>query len=287
MIRRALIHVAGPPNSGKTTLIERLLENELALATCVRGERIAGQRREHESAPRGHRELRRYRESGASGVALYRFPRPDTEAFYESEVMADYSEAVFIEGDCPVEYVDLSIFVAPVPRLGESLLRRVVRDQAAKRRASIERHAAALEIRETLAGYLAQEVRSLTALAGGRPEALDELRVSMKRGLQEARRTPPPAATEHWALGEPYAGLERAQLVVVNLRLEDDSLRAEELCAEIPRLRKDRAVYDDVIGLFGNRVPITAEVANLCNPKDAGLRKCINRVRRALKAVSG
>lgn len=120
MIHRALIHVAGPAEASKTTLIEWLLEKRLAFATCIRGERVAGLRREEESGPRRHPELRRYRELGASAVALYRFPRRDTETFYDSDVMREYSEAVFIEGDCPVDYVDLSIFVAPAPRPGES-----------------------------------------------------------------------------------------------------------------------------------------------------------------------
>lgn len=287
MIYRALIHVAGPPGSGKTTLIERLLERELAHATCVRGERVAKLRREEESAPKGHPEIRRYRKSGACGVALYRFPATDTQAFYETEVMGDYSEVVFIEGDCPVEYVDLSIFVAPAPLPGESLLRRVIRDHPVEYRASIGRHAAAFENRESLARLLAQEVgEPLAAFALGRPEMMDELLGAMKRGVKKARLAPPPAPTEHWVLGERYAGLERAQLVVVNRRPEDDPQRAEELRAEIPRLRTDRAVFDDVIGLSGNRVPVTAVVASLGDRKDAGLRKCAHRIGRTLRAVS-
>ncbi len=288
MIHRALIHVAGPPESGKTTLIERLFERELAFAACVRAERVADLRREQESAPARHPELDRYRESGASEVALYRFPRPDTEAFYESEVMSEYSEAVFIEGDCPVEQVDLSVFVAPAPLPGESLLRRVVRDHVTEHRASIERYEKAFETRESLASYLATAVEEpLVTLALGQPEMLDELLGSMKRGFEKVRRLSPPAPTEHWAFGERYSGLGRAQLVVVNRRPGDDAQRAEELCAEIPRLRKDRSIFDDVIGPFGNRLPITAVVANLGDPKDAGLRKCCNRVRRTLRAVSG
>lgn len=204
MIRRALIHVAGPPESGKTTLIERLLDKQLAFAACIRGERVERLRRERESAPKKHSELRRYREAGASAVAFYRFPSPDTEAFYDSEVMGNYSEAVFIEG----------------------------------------------------------------------------------RGLAKAREAPPPNPTEHWALGDRYDGLERAQLVVVNVRPEDDWGRAEELCGEIPRLRKDPAVFDDVSGRSGNRVPITAVVASLTDPKDTGLSKCFSRVRRTLRSVS-
>ena len=288
MIHRALVHVAGPPGVGKTTLIERLLESELALATCIRAERDPKLRHEKESAPRGHPELRRYREKGASAVALYRFPRPDFEAFYCSSVMEEYSEAVFIEGDCPLDSVDLSVFVAPSPRAGDSLLRRVTRDHAAEHRASLDRYAAASATRETLARYLAKELgEPMATLALRRPEVLDELRASMKRGLATARRAPPPAPTEHWALGERYEGLERAQLVVVNLHGEDDRARADNLCREIPRVRKDPAVFEDVIGVYGHRVPITAVVTNLENPKDPGWRKCTSRVRRCLSSVSG
>ena len=287
MIHRALVHVAGPPGVGKTTLIERLLESEVAFATCIRTERDPGLRHEEESAPKRHPELRRYREKGAAAVALYRFPRPDSDAFYCSSVMEEYSEAVFIEGDCPLDFVDLSVFVAPAPRGGESLLRRTTRDHAAEHRASLDRYAAAFATRETLARYLAEELGEPMATAAlRRPEVLDELRASMKRGLAKARRAPPPAPTEHWALGERYEGLAGAQLVVVNLHGEDDRARAEDLCREIHRLRKDPTVFADVIGGHGSRVPITAVVSNLENPKDPGWRKCSSRVRRCLKSVS-
>jgi hypothetical protein len=177
--------------------------------------------------------------------------------------------------------------VAPVLRPGESLLRRLIRDRAAEQRTSIERHAAAFESRESLARFLAEELgEPRAAFALGRPEMMDELLGAMKRGVEKARLAPPPAPTAHWALDERYSGLERAQLVVINRRPEDDPRRAEQLCAEIPRLRKDRAVFDDVIGISGNRVPVTAVVANLEDATDGGLRKCFNRIRRTVRAVS-
>jgi hypothetical protein len=144
-----------------------------------------------------------------------------------------------------------------------------------------------LESRESLASYLAQEMGELLAkIALGRPEMLDDLLGAMEKGLEKARRGPLPRATEQWALGDRYRGIERAQLVIVNLRPEDDLERARDLCAEIPRLRKDRDVFGDVIGPLGNRVPITAVVADLVEPSDAGLRKCLARVRRTLRSVS-
>jgi hypothetical protein len=287
VIHRALVHVAGPPGVGKTTLIERLLESELAFATCIRAELDPRLRHEEESAPKRHPELRRYREKGAGAVALYRFPRPDSEAFYCSSVMEEYSEAIFIEGDCPLDFVDLSVFVAPAPEGGDSLLRRVPRDHAAEHRASLDRYAAAFATRETLARYLAEELgKPMATLALRRPELLDELGASMKRGLDKVRQAPPPAPTEHWALSERYQGLAGAQLVIVNLYGEDDRARAEKLCREIHRVRKDPPVFEDVIGVCGNRVPITAVVTNLENPQDPGWRKCSSRVRRCLRSVS-
>ncbi len=135
MRARALVHVGGPLGAGKTTFIERLLNGEVAFALCVRAEREVKLRKSHESAPKAHTELRRYRSSGASAVALYRFPAPSTDEFFTSDFMQEYSEAVFIEGSCPIDYVDLSVFVAPVPPEGRSLLRRVVREHVAAHRA--------------------------------------------------------------------------------------------------------------------------------------------------------
>jgi len=261
MRERALVHVAGPPGAGKTTFIERLLDAEVAFAICVRAEHEVNLRKGQESAPKAHAELRRYRGAGAGAVALYRFAEPSTDEFFTSDFMQEYSEAVFIEGECPIGYVDLSVFVAPTPPKGRSLLRRVVRDHAAAHRASIEQLALALE----------------------QPRVLVQLRHSLKAKLAEARRAPPPAPTEHWALEEGYAGIERAQLVVVNVRSDTDHRAAESFVVEFARLRKDEEVYRDVVGLRGNKLPVTAVVADLANPKDPGLKKAVARVKRATK----
>jgi hypothetical protein len=145
MRERALIHVAGPAGAGKTTFVERLLEAKIALALCVRAEREENLPKALESAPTAHAELCRFRAAGASDVALYRFPRQHLETFYTRRFMEEYSEAVFLEGDCPTDYVDLSVFVAPPLPAERSLLRRVVRDHRAERRTSIDQLAQALE----------------------------------------------------------------------------------------------------------------------------------------------
>jgi hypothetical protein len=287
MRERALIHVAGPEGAGKTTFIERLFEAEVAFATCVRGERDAKLRKAREAAPKANAELRRYREAGASAVALYRFAEPSMDAFFMSKVMEDYSEAVFIEGDCPIEYVDLAVFVAPVPPKGRSLLHRVTRDHAAAHLASLGQLARTLESPAAMARLLGAEVgEPFAARALQQPRVLDELRRSMKPTLRQARRARTPAATEHWALEERYEGIERAELVVVNVHGQAERAAAEALVEQVARLRNDEQVYRDVMGRGSNKVPITAVVADLLDPKDAGLRKAVARVKRAAKRRS-
>jgi hypothetical protein len=282
--RRPIIHIAGPAGAGKTTLIERLLGAEVAFAISVRAHREEKRRREGESAPGKHAELRRYRNAGASAVALYRFGAPDTDAFYSSEVMEEYSEAVFIEGDCPVEFADLSVFVAPPPARGKSLLERVVRDHSAAHKASIQQFERALASPEAAARLLGAGLgEPFLAMALARPKILETVHASMQAKLEEIRRAPPPPPTQHWALGKGYAGIERVQLVVVNVPCGAGREGGEQLLADIARLRRDEEVYRDVIGLAGNRVPITAVLADLRNPRDPGLRKALARVRRVMR----
>ena len=67
--------------------------------------------------------------------------------------------------------------------------------------------------------------------------------------------------------------IERAQLVVVNVRSEEERPAADALVADVARLRKDEAVFRDVIGWRGHKLPVTAVCADLSNPKDAGVKR--------------
>jgi hypothetical protein len=123
MRMRAFVHVAGPAKAGKTALVEAMLQCSDALviaARCGRDDTLAHPR---ESSPHTHPELRRYRQAGASGTALFRFPGDGSEhdAFFMIELMTDYSEGVVVEGDSPLEFVDLRVFVAPTPANGDEL----------------------------------------------------------------------------------------------------------------------------------------------------------------------
>lgn len=258
MRERAFIHVAGPTGAGKTTFIERLLEAGVGHATCIRATRALG-------APRPTDELVRYRRAGSGAEAPYPFVEPDIDAFFESDVLQNYSEVVFIEGDTPIDCLDLTVFVAPVLTALPSMLRRVLRE-------AVEARAAAID--------------DLMRHLGG-PEAMARIFGPVEL-LKKASTVPgrSHAPTEHWALEAPYEGVQHAQLVVVSARSNADRTAAATLVAEVARLRKDNDVYRDVFGIRGRKLPVTAVVADLSNSKDPGLKKAVARVKRATKRRS-
>jgi hypothetical protein len=108
-----------------------------------------------------------------------------------------------------------------------------------------------------------------------------------QRARADAMERLPPAPTEHWAVAGGYAGIEHAQLVVLNVREDAGRERARGLLEEVRRLRADRAVFDDVLGWRGSRVPITAVVADLADPREVGTRKAVARVKRSVRELAG
>jgi len=285
---RALIHVAGPQGGGKTTFIEAVLDaGGLILAVrCVRDDFL---RRSREDTPPSHRELRRYRAAGAAGAALFTFPESETgsDAFFVTHLMEGYSEATILEGDDPLGFADLAVFVAPPLPAGKTLLVRRMRDRAKEARDRTDALERLLHEPQGVTGFFEQTLgASLATFARERPELLEEIRADLLARIVQARRAPPPEPTEHWAITEGYEGIERAQLVVVNVRGADERERGEALAREVGRLREDAAVFHDVVRFRSHKTPITVAVAELLDRKDAGRKKAVARVRRVLRARS-
>ncbi len=289
MRQRALVHVAGPAGAGKTAFAEALLADLVGrgacvlAARCVRDDRLRAPR---ETAPKAHPELRRYLEAGATGAALFAFcgEDEDSDEFYRTHLMEDYSEAVVLEGDSPVAFVDLAVFVVPAPARGRTLFVRRKRDRAGEEHSKADALERLLRRPGGAAELLGQMIGGRVAdLARANPRLFEGARMSLLAGIARARKAPPPAPAEHWALAEGYEGLERAQLVVVNLRAEAERPRAEHLVAEVGRLRKEPALFEDILGARGTRIPVTAVIASLADPDDRGRKKAVERVRRALR----
>ncbi|MDA8038628.1 MAG: hypothetical protein M0Z69_05605 [Actinomycetota bacterium] len=287
MIERAFVHVGGPPGSGKTTFIEAMLAGADALALvarCLRDDTLAQAR---ESTPRAHPELRRYRQAGAAGVAAYTFPgqQSGTDDFFMTNLMMNYSQAVVVEGDSPLDYVDLRVFVAPAPARTEHLFVR-------RRRSPGEAAGgAALHRLFSDPGGLAEifaRVGSepLAELARNNPALVEKMRAILREVSTEPASVFPQGSEEHWSVADAYAGIEHAGLVVVNFRHGANRQAAEALVADVVRLRKDKELAADILGIRGNRIPVTAVVADLADPKDPGRKKAIARTQRTIRSRS-
>lgn len=265
MLLRPWIEVGGQPGAGKTMFIERLLSAGLGLAVCLRAERDPQARTEAATAPAHDAELRRYARAGAAAVARYRFAETGSEAIYSSDPLQEYSQLVVIEGESPCEWVDCRVFVArPLPA-GETLLRRV-RIEPEARRSQHHR-------RQLLRGAPGSEWNEQ------HPMLRELMRYMQARGREPAA----PARREAWTLADGFAGIELAQLVVVNVRSEAERAAAAALLGEVARLRKDREVFGDVIGLGGTRHPVTAVATDLAGAGDAGWQKVLAKLRRVVR----
>jgi hypothetical protein len=192
---------------------------------------------------------------------------------------------VLIEGDCPTDVADFFVFIAPPLAQGASLLRRVQRDHTAAHLAGLSQWEQSTNSDQGFLHLLSKQIGApLLTAAQPAPNFLTELRQKAQAEIAKLRAVAPPKPTEHWALSPDYKGIERAQLVVVNLREESERPQAEKLLEELLRLRKDAAVFKDVLGWRGKKLPITAVAAHLTDPKDPGLKKALARLKCAVVA---
>jgi hypothetical protein len=274
--QRAFVHVDGPAGAGKTTFVEALLAHTDSLITAVRCVRDDTLPEPDESFTTTDPELHRYRMAGAHTVARYAFPGASDahDAFFQTDVMQDFSHAVVIEGDCPVSFADVSAFVAPAA--GGPLLVRRKSHQPARRRQAMDTLEEVLGRPGGLESIFGELLGpGLAEFAVQHPQWVEQERRKALTQLAELRNRPVAKPRMYWAIADAYHGIERAQLVVVNIRDDTDKDTGEALLTEVARLRNDSEVFTDVMGPRGNRVPITAVVANLTHPTDPGTKKAL------------
>ena len=199
--------------------------------------------------------------------------------------MLNYSRAVILEGDNPAGYADLEVFVAPAPLAGETLYVRRQQDVAASQRVRADAWEELLRRPDGRSTWM-EEVMGLPVgdFVRKNPRLAEDVRSRMLAGIAQVRSGPPPRSVEHWGISERFQGIQGAGLVVVNIRLSTERPAAEQLLVDLARLRNDDALFNDILGWRGHRTPITAVVANISDPRDAGRRKAIARVRRTIRS---
>jgi hypothetical protein len=215
------------------------------------------------------------------------FPRhdPDPIEFYETQLMLNYSRAVILEGDNPAGYADLEVFVAPAPLAGETLYVRRHQDVAASQRARADAWEELLRRPDGISTWM-EDVIGLPVgdFVRKNPRLAEAVRSRMLAGIAQVRSGPPPGPAECWAVSERFQGIQVAGLVVVNVRDPAERPAAEQLLVDLARLRNDDALFNDILGTRGHRTPITAVVGNMADPRDAGRKKAIARVRRTIRS---
>jgi hypothetical protein len=287
MRQRAVIHVGGASGAGKTALVEALLAHTDYMITAVRCVRDDTLPEPCKGFAKTDPELQRYRMAGAQTVTRYTFPGTSNahDAFFQTDVMQDFSHAVVIEGDCPVSFADVSVHVAPAA--GGRLLVRRESDQLGKQREAMDSLEAALSRPGGLESMLGELIGpGMAEFALQQPKLVEQQRRKALRQLAELRSRPATKQPMRWAVAAAYHGIERAQLVVVNIRDDTEKDIGAALLAEVARLRNDSDIFTDVMGPRGNRIPITAVVANLAQSTDPGTKKALTRLRRVIRVNS-
>ena len=82
------------------------------------------------------------------------------------------------------------------------------------------------------------------------------------------------------ATAESAPKIDRAKLRDALRTIGDESVFY--MLDEIARIRSDDAVRAAVPGRFAHRTKVTAVVADLSDPRDAGTRKALTRIKRAI-----
>jgi hypothetical protein len=272
MRNRTVVHIDGPAEAGKTTFIERVLGSNAPMAICARTVPAVRSGRKQPVAERdaAPAELARYKRAGAIKAGQRGVDADySIEEFFTDPLIDDYSESIIVEGSISLPYTDLRVFVAPAPASGETLLHRT------RERPTVK----SLRENPRLRLAMAEMKDFLGPLGLSGDGLLDDL--AARRTVSRSGKAT--AEVERWGLNPRYRGIEHAGLVVVNIREASERAAAEAFVAEVHRLRKDEAVFKDVMPFLAHRIPVTALVAHLGDAKDAGTKKAVARALRGMR----
>ncbi|MHB8290651.1 MAG: hypothetical protein ACYDEY_15775 [Acidimicrobiales bacterium] len=204
-----------------------------------------------------------------------------------TNLMTDYSQAVVLEGESPLDYVDLRVFVAPAPVHTERVfIRRTRRRSPDETVRGIAMRHLLPERGDLVEAFAWMGGEPLAEAARSSPALVEKIRSILSDVSAEPTSVSPLGSEMHWSVADRYAGIQHAGLVVVNYRHGDNRQAADALIADVVRLRKDKKLGTDILGARDNRRPVMAVVADLTDPDDPGRKKAIARTRRAIRSGS-
>lgn len=288
MRQRAYIHITGPPGGGKTTLIERLLEFSTSILIAARCTVRDDVQDFIEARDGNDAELARYRKAGASAVMRYHFEPglEETDALWQTDFMDEYSEGILFEGNMPARVEDLTVYVArPLPAR-KPLFRRALVDQTSAHEQELRFLENLTERPEGLEDFAALMFGNHEIAGSMSPESRAAWISEMQALTEKVRAAGPRPPEKRWVLAEELEGIETAQVVAVNVSTLKERKRADTMIEELQRLRKDKDVFNDIVGHRGSRTPILARVLDLVDAGDKNLKSLLRRIERTIRAES-
>jgi len=283
--QRALIHVDGPPGAGKTTLVEALLthtDHMITAMRCVRDDTLPEPR---ESLAKTDPERAAIGQPARTPPPCTPSPPPATphDAFFQTNFMQDFSHAVMIEGDCPVSFARRHRlrrashrWTAPGPPARATSRAGSGRPWTRWRRCSANPAAWSRYSPDS-------SVPAWASSALPQPELVEQERRKALAQLAELRSRPVAKHRMRWAVADTYRGIERAQLVVVNIHDHTEKDNGEALLPRWPDYAKTTRSSPTSWARAATESPSTPSSPTSPPPTDPGTKKALARIRRVIR----
>ncbi|MBI3892357.1 MAG: hypothetical protein HY303_12610 [Candidatus Wallbacteria bacterium] len=273
------IWINGPPGSGKTTTIERLLESDRRQCFSLLRLRADEQpRRNSDEDP----DVVRYKRAGALVATAARdTPGERVEALTRAERLFGSGEALIVEGHPrgTIGRSGLGVFVLrPMPE-GQPLVTRGRKEA----------------MRLDLATYLTLGSKGGSSAEEPPPpedgewETVEEIELppDVAGKLLKLAKDGVPIMQDSYLLPEGHDGLHYASVYLINITSESERPRAEGLAEELRRLRADGEVLRDLPGWVPESRRISVYVGNALASRDPDIQKLMARIKRGVARGGG
>ncbi len=267
MITRGFVRIEGPPAAGKTTLIERVLRGNRSIL-------LAAARIDEAPVGKPSREIReedshitRFIEAGAFDASSfqidYRGKDSPENFFWCSDLMSDYFHGLLIENPGPLDlHGNHTVFVLRPLEDGEEFFERDT--------IHVPRHV----LKASLGAILSDLGEGSEHPDIAFNKAFDDLD---EKGLDIG---------EHWRLRDPFAGLTRADTILINTNGNENYDSLERTVAEIKRMAEEPELARDIFMWRAGSRNFHINTGNLLARNQPDINKVINRIRSVLRQAS-
>lgn len=268
MIDNTFVWIDGSPGSGKTLLIERVLQSNRSKNIGVVRFRKNPKRRAPKEIPAGSEETQRYLSAGAQSALLMEYP-PDnentsvTEDFWCTDFLGNLFNAVYCEAELTDDQfpTDLSVFVLPPLAQPASIF---------------ESHQIKVD-EQFMRNHLTQAFGHIAPVMEKLSKSFDDCINDVVVQTANKLDTMPPLTILRLAPG--FEGLIKASTVVVNVRDQRERQSAERLLEYIDSVGTGPNRIEPTFGYFW-RSKRSMFVCNFSDPKDPELRKLVTMIKR-------